>query len=76
MAIGRWFREEFFGLMRPRALKDWGEPFRLAASRVRHTLCRRLAPLGVSPSLSVVTSDWWTLSEAMVVVVVLVFMVC
>ena len=58
MAIGRMPRKGFNGLMRPNALLVRGEPFRLAASRLRCTLSRMLAPLGASPGLSLVTSDW------------------
>ena len=58
--------------MRMRALYVRGEPVRYAASRVRYSLCRRLALLGTSPALSVVTSDLWILSEAVGFVMFLV----
>ncbi len=42
--------------MRPEALKDWGEPFRLAASRVSRTLCLESALVGAGPALYLVAS--------------------
>ena len=59
--------------MRPEALKDWGEYFHLAASRVSRTLCLGPAPVGAGPVLSLVASDLCFFSGALCVVV---FLVC
>ncbi len=66
VAIGRWPREGFKSWVRPKALKVWGKPFRLVASRVSFVLCRWPALLGAGPGLSLVTSDRKIPSKAVV----------
>ena len=60
-------------LLRSKTLNVWGKPFRLAASRVRCTLFREPTPSNAIPGLSVIASDWWILSEAIILVVSLVY---
>ncbi len=58
------FREGFKDRMHPKALKVWGKPFRLTASRVREAQCYECAWVSVVSGLFAIAFDAWKLTKA------------
>ena len=70
-SVGRCPLSGFKGRLRPEALNVWGKPGSLAAARVRLTRCTGRACGGAVPGLSLVTSAALWLTEAGVILTVL-----